>query len=409
MLNLRLIFLLLCLTHLAFSQENKDQNLQNVRLDVIYLASNYLEGRETGKMGEKLAAEYLASRFGQLNVSPKGAANTYFQDFDFEHFPDSSPNQAEPRTGTNIIGFIDNNASTTVVLGAHYDHIGYGTFGSKMHGEPAIHNGADDNASGVALLLYLGEKLSALKQSKNNYLLVAFSGEEMGLHGSKHFIENPTIDLESINFMINLNMVGKLAEDHKLIINGVGTSPGWKESFPRIEFEGIEIKTTDNGIGASDHNAFYFANIPAIHVTTGSHQDYHTPNDDSEFINFAGICTIGDYLLELLQQMNRVGKLPFTPTMNLGDTPAPQKYKVTLGVKPNYNSMDGGVLIDGVIDGRPAQKAGIQVGDIIIQIGDLKVNSIYDYMDGLGLYNPGESGSVVIKRGNKKMELEIQF
>ena len=385
------------------------EELQKIRVDVIYLASNYMEGRETGKMGEKLAAQYIISRFREIGLDPMGDDNTYRQFFDFVHYAETDPDKEEARTGQNIIGYLDNQASQTIVIGAHYDHIGFGDFASKSQEERSIHNGADDNASGVALMLYLAKALKKAQLKNNNYLFIAFSGEEMGLHGSQYFLKNPGLNSDQFNCMLNLNRVGHLDESKKLIINGIGTSPAWKETIPRIEPEGLSIITTESGIGGSDHNSFYLANIPALHFTTGEHEDYHTPQDDSEAINFDGIVTTGNYILRLITQLNRLGKFPFTPTLSSANQQTAPKYKVSLGVRPSYLSTSGGVLIEGVISDRPGEKAGVQVGDIVIQMGDQKIENIYDYMDGLSQFNAGEKAVLMIKRNGKEMKLEVTF
>ncbi len=390
---------------IGFSQSDQD-HLQSLRVDIIYLASDYLEGRETGKTGERLAAQYIVSRFQKIGLEPAGEQGSFVQTFTFEHFLNA--NDSETRTGKNIIGYIDNKAESTVIIGAHYDHIGYGEFGSKADGEPAIHNGADDNASGVGALLYLANQLKWTELKNNNYLFIAFSGEEMGLYGSQYFTEHPTIDLSTVNFMINLNRVGRLGEDKRLVINGVGTSPAWKETIPRVDAGYLQIETTHSGIGSSDHNSFYMINIPAIHLTTGDHEDYHRPSDDSALINYMGILNIGDYLIRMLAEMNQVGKLPFTPTIVENEEQGP-KYKVTLGIRPDYMSAGEGVRVEGVMDGRPAQKAGIQKGDLIIQMGKVEVTNIYQYMEGLGQFNPGEKATIKVKRGEKIMAVEVEF
>ena len=150
-----------------------------------------------------------------------------------------------------------------------YDHLGHGAFGSLYTGAPDIHNGADDNASGVAGLFYLAGQLNKGKANNNNYLFIAFSGEEMGLLGSKNYVKNPTINLKTANYMLNMDMVGRLNEEKVLLINGVGTSPEWKKAIENLSIAGIQTKTTESGIGASDHTSFYLEDIPAVHFFTG--------------------------------------------------------------------------------------------------------------------------------------------
>jgi len=211
-----------------FSQENK------MKSDVTFLADDKLEGRNTGSVGERLAADYIVQRFEEMGYAPKGT-DGYFQSFTFKpkahphakvEFTDSVA--ATTITGKNIVAFLDNGAENTIIIGAHYDHLGWGEQGSLYRGEKAIHNGADDNASGVAVMLNLAVELKN-SNTNNNYLFMAFSGEEMGLLGSNYFVKHTTIDLSKVNYMINMDMVGRLKEDKTLAVYGIGTSPIFKE------------------------------------------------------------------------------------------------------------------------------------------------------------------------------------
>ncbi|MEO0734838.1 MAG: M20/M25/M40 family metallo-hydrolase [Bacteroidota bacterium] len=396
------------LTVLIFLSTSFTSTVQDLRVDIIYLASDYLEGRETGQRGEDLAAEYIATRFADLGLQPKGGAEDFYQGFDFKYSTNPHANDGEPRRGRNVIGYLDNGAPTTVILGAHYDHIGRGAFGSRAPNAKEIHNGADDNASGVGGLLYLAERLQKSDLKGQNYLFIAFSGEEMGLYGSKHFVKAPTVDLDRVSCMLNLDMVGRLDADKSLIINGAGTSPFWKEALAKVNEPALDVSTTDSGIGASDHTSFYLANLPALHFFTGNNTDYHTPTDDSEKINFAGIKDVAEWMYALLEQLDSAGKLAFTKTV---DAQPRQRasFKVTLGVMPDYAHSGEGMRLDAVLDGRPGKKAGLEGGDVIIKIGDLVVKDIYDYMEGLGKYEQGQTTTVVVRRGEEELTYEVTF
>ncbi|RMF31990.1 MAG: M28 family peptidase, partial [Bacteroidetes bacterium] len=369
--------------------------------------SDLLQGRETGTPGERLAAEYIAHRMAELGLQPKGTQG-WFQPFDFTYKANPHAEEGEPRTGRNVIGYLDNGAATTVVIGAHYDHLGLGGMGSLHAGKPAIHNGADDNASGVAALLYLAEKLRSSPARNNNYLFIAFSGEELGLYGSKYFVQHPTIDLSTLNYMLNMDMVGRLNDEKVLAVNGAGTSPLWKELLPQIEVGGIRTKLSDSGIGPSDHTSFYLENIPVLHFFTGQHGDYHKPADDSELVNYEGLHAVAEFILRLIEKLDERGKLPFTKTKDQQERRA-ASFKVTLGVMPDYVYDGEGMRIDGVIEGRPADKAGIQRGDVILQMGEVEVKDIYDYMEGLSKFSKGQKARVKVKRGEEVLELEVVF
>ncbi|MEM9824351.1 MAG: M20/M25/M40 family metallo-hydrolase, partial [Bacteroidota bacterium] len=243
-----LIALTLLLLSTSVGAQYDEDILQALRVDVIYLASDDLEGREAGQKGERLAAQYIATRFAEIGLQAKGTNGQWVQPFPFKELvnphtnPDKVPQASE---AMNVIAFLDHGSEHTIIIGGHYDHLGYGGSGSRAGGEKAIHNGADDNASGVAALLQLAEQLKNNPKAKqNNYLFITFSAEEKGLFGSKYFVENPTIDLTKVSYMLNMDMVGRLNAEKVLVINGVGTSPKWKPALESIEFGGIQAKTS---------------------------------------------------------------------------------------------------------------------------------------------------------------------
>jgi len=312
------------------------------------------------------------------------------------------------KTGNNVVAWMDNKATTTVLLGAHYDHLGWGHEGSLYRGEKAIHNGADDNASGVALIVELAEELKKSSLKNNNYLFVAFSGEEMGLFGSKKFVEQIGADAKKINYMLNYDMVGRLNPNEKnLQVNGFGTSPAWNV-LKQIPTDSIRIKTSDSGIGPSDHTSFYLKDIPVLHFFTGAHEDYHKPSDDAEFVNYAGIASILNLSYALIDSLDDAGKIQFTTVAADTNQPAP-KFTVTLGVIPDYMFSDGGMRIDGVTDGKPASKAGMKKGDVVIQMGAHKVSDMTTYMQALSKLKKGDTATVIALREGKEMEFTVVF
>jgi len=310
--------------------------------------------------------------------------------------------------GNNVMVQIDNNAANTVVIGAHYDHIGYGKFGSRYTGPPAIHNGADDNASGTAMLIELARWLKNSDLENNNYLFVAFSGEEMGLYGSKALVKSKNFNSNIMNYMLNYDMVGRLDEDSVLLVNGVGTSGNWN-ALNDIEIEGIsEIKKTESGLGPSDHASFYLENIPVIHFFTGAHNDYHKPSDDEEFINYDGMEAIFNLSLALIDSLNNDGKLNFQKTADTNTDNVP-KFTVTLGVMPDYVFDGKGMRIDGVSDGKTASKAGIEAGDVVIKMGDYNVTDMMSYMEALSKFKKGDKTIVEIQRDKETKTFNIEF
>ncbi len=325
------------------------------------------------------------------------------------------------RIGHNVIGYIDNRAATTVILGAHFDHLGYGEDGNSRNTshEPAIHNGADDNASGTAALIELARKLKTSKDTRNNYLFIAFSGEELGLFGSKYFTENPTIDLNIVNYMINMDMVGRLNDSTKVLtIGGYGTSPEWSSVISKDYFDlpnkekktapSLTIKIDSSGTGPSDHTSFYRKNIPVLFYFTGLHSDYHKPTDDADKINYAGEQVILQHIYSLIGSLNDKPRLVFTKTRET-QTTTTARFSVSMGIMPDYTFAGTGVRADGISEGKPAQKAGLKTGDIVIQLGEYHIASLENYMQALGKFKKGEKTTVKFKRGNETLEVTVEF
>ena len=314
----------------------------------------------------------------------------------------------------NVVGYIDNGSTSTVVVGAHHDHLGYGEHGNSLaETEGDIHNGADDNASGVAALIELAKIIKKKKKryANNNYLFVAFTAEELGLVGSKFFLQEYKLPYEMYNYMVNMDMVGHLDSTQKtLIINGVGTSPTWNTVIDKMKYSDkkiANIKTTESGIGASDHTSFYLQNIPAIHFFTGQHQYYHKPTDDIEIVNINGEAFVISYISKMLCEMEKQGKIAFTKTKD--ESQGRMSFKVTLGVMPDYVYDGEGMRIDGVKEGKPGAEAGIVKGDIVLSMNGKPISNMQDYMKALGELKEGDKIPVAIKRDGKVLELQVQF
>lgn len=320
--------------------------------------------------------------------------------------------QKEVRTGHNVIGLLDRGAANTVVIGAHYDHLGFGETGGSLHAnhehEKAIHNGADDNASGTAGLVALAHRLASQQLLQQNYLFIAFSGEEMGLLGSNFFTKNPTIDLHQVSYMFNMDMIGRLKSPENVLgLNGVGTSPWWMQVADTTGKWGLKVKTTASGTGASDHTSFYLKDLPVIHFFSGTHSDYHKPSDDFEKLNIGGMVLILRYMEDMIHQLDGRGKLPFTKTKDEENTP--RQLKVTLGIMPDYLYDKEGVKVDGVSPGKPGEKAGLKAGDIIVKLGDFATTDMQGYMKALGLLKKGETVPCELIRNGQKMVINVTF
>ncbi|WP_164735524.1 M20/M25/M40 family metallo-hydrolase [Pseudoflavitalea rhizosphaerae] len=317
------------------------------------------------------------------------------------------------RTGQNVIGYIDNGAAQTIVLGAHYDHLGFGEDGNSMAPsvKNQIHNGADDNASGTAALIELARLIKSSKNKNNNYLFIAFSAEELGLNGSKYFTQQPTIDLKSVNYMINMDMVGRLNDSSKtLTVGGYGTSPVWSEIFSSMspKHNPLTFKFDSSGTGPSDHTSFYRMDVPVLFFFTGLHTDYHKPSDDYNKINYKGELLVIKCIENIVTATNTKGKLAFAKTRET-QTSSSARFSVSLGIMPDYTFTGAGVRADGVSDNRPAQKAGIKTGDVIIQLGEHSISSMEAYMQALSKFKKGDSTTVKYKRGNDTLETKVTF
>lgn len=318
--------------------------------------------------------------------------------------------QTVNRKGMNVIGYIDNNAPTTVILGAHFDHLGYGEDKNSMYTgtTPMIHNGADDNASGTAALIELARLLKASKLKKNNYIFVAFSGEELGLYGSKFFVDNPTFPIQTANYMINMDMVGRLNDSTKsLTLGGWGTSPVWGQAVDPTKAP-FTVKIDSVGSGPSDHTSFYRKDIPVLFFFTGVHSDYHRPSDDADRINYNGQLLIVRYIQQVIAAVNDRGKLPFTKTRE-PQMSARSSFRVSLGIMPDYTFSGNGVKAEGVTEGRPAAKAGLQAGDIVLKLGEHACSDVQAYMQALSKFKKGDTTKMTYQRGTEIKEVEITF
>ncbi len=321
------------------------------------------------------------------------------------------------RTGNNVAGFIDNGAATTIVIGAHYDHLGYGEdHNSRYTGtDMQVHNGADDNASGTAALIELARLLKGSNLKHNNYLFIAFSGEELGLYGSKYFVEHPTIPLNSVNYMINMDMVGRLNDSsHVITVGGYGTSPAWGQAYnstgkKKLYEDGLAFRFDSSGTGPSDHTSFYLKDIPVLFYFTGLHTDYHKPSDDFDKINYNGEMKVVKHVMSLIDMLNdQSSKLTFLKTREQ-QTSTNTRFAVTLGIMPDYTYPGAGIRVDGVSDNRPAQKAGLKAGDVIISVGDYKTSSMETYMQALGKFKKGDKATVIYKRGTQTLSTSVEF
>jgi aminopeptidase YwaD len=325
-------------------------------------------------------------------------------------------NQKETET-QNVVALLpgtDNNLKNEyVVVGAHFDHLGMGGpgSGSRVTDTLAVHNGADDNASGVAAVIQLAEKLAAEKKNKRSIIFVAFGAEEMGLVGSKAFTNKPPVETEKMVAMFNFDMVGRLdPKSNGLSIGGTQTSKETEAILTDLN-TGFELAFSPEGVGPSDHASFYLQNIPVFFISTGAHSDYHTPVDDAEFINYEGTKKVADYSYLVISELaNRDEALTFQEAGPKFQRSRGGRLKVTFGVMPDFAGLEKrGLRIDAVTPGKPAEKAGMKKGDIITAIEGKKVGGIHDYMSRLQTMEVGQQVSVDIIRDEKETVLIVQL
>ena len=297
-----------------------------------------------------------------------------------------------------------------IVIGAHYDHLGLGHYGVRDQSAAGmIHHGADDNASGTAVLLQLARRLSQIEPKPSRSIaFVAFSAEELGLHGSRHFVSRwPHIG--AIKSMINLDMVGRLREDRVTIFGTRSSSP-----FDTIVGTGamqLGLQTNlPDGVGPSDHQSFYNKQIPVLHFFTGSHTDYHRPGDTWDKLNYAGMARIGDLVLgsalaiAALPEAPAFVSLPSRPPSS--ETGERRLGGVYLGIIPEYSRSVDGVLLASVAPGSPAATAGLREGDVIIQLADKKISNIEDLTDALGTFKPADQVTIIVQRSSGSTALK---
>lgn len=410
MKNIAKIALLTVLFPLFAQAQQSTISEKNLNKHVYFLASDKLKGRGTGTPEEAKAAKYIAKQFKKAGLRPKG--NNGWE-HTFTHKKSSDPHgmmQDGPKLECrNVVGYLDNGAPYTIVIGAHYDHLGLGHDHNSLDANPVgkIHNGADDNASGTAGVIELANYFAnnGVKE-QHNFLFICFSGEELGLVGSKKFTENPTIDLTTVSFMVNMDMIGRLNGEKRLVIGGVGTSPSFVPAIDGLQTD-IGIKKDSAGIGPSDHTSFYLKNIPVLFAFTGQHSDYHKPSDDADKVNYAGLKEVVGLVQSLVETLDKEPKLTFQATKSKeSDTP---RFKVTMGIMPDYTFSDPGVKVDGVTDGKPAAKAGVQQGDIILELGEFQTSDMQAYMKALAAHKKGDTVKVKVQRGADTKVLEVTF
>jgi len=309
----------------------------------------------------------------------------------------------------NVVGVIEGSdpvlKNESIVIGAHYDHLGRGGEGSLAPRPGEIHHGADDNASGTAGVLELARIFSTQRPKlKRTLVFIAFSGEEEGLLGSNYYVNHPLMPLDKTVAMINMDMIGRM-KDRKLIIGGVGTAKEWRQLLTASN-GGFELTMNEDGYGPSDHSSFYSKQIPVLFFWTGTHNDYHKPSDTSEKINYDDEARILSLVARIIRDVDSADpRLTYTTAKS--EPPRGGGFRVYLGTIPNYADTNEGLLLDGVRDDSPAAKAGLKAGDRVVKIGTRDVKNVYDYTAALGEMKAGQEYVIEVMRGSEKLTLKI--
>jgi len=312
----------------------------------------------------------------------------------------------------NVVGILEGIGDLkdeTIVVGAHYDHLGYGGRGSLAPWTKDIHNGADDNSSGTSALLEIAQQLAVRKTpTRRRIVFIAFSAEERGLIGSARYVQEPLIALEKTIAMINLDMVGRLT-DNKLIVTGTGTSDVWNPLLDKLNDDAkFEMTRKPEGVGPSDHQSFYLKDIPVLHLFTGLHEFYHRPSDDFKTINFDGMRRITALTTEIIVAIAQADERPnfkkSEKKRNVENTGGDRPY---FGSIPDYSDSADGLPLTGVAKNGPAEKAGLKPKDIVIGLGKYKIGGIEDFDSALRKFNAGDQVPVKVIRAGKEMTLII--
>ena len=401
---------------LDFTSPKKTQDettVEDFKSRVGYLASDKLGGRSAGSKGDILARDYM------IDLFEKSSSSVLVQDFEVI----TNRRTQETAMTHNVIAVLPGNDSILkeeyVIIGGHYDTTANPPKARRLFFDN-INNGADDNASGTAMVLELFEKYASTNNHKRTLVFILFGGEELGLLGSKYYTENPTIDLEKVQLMVNLDMIGRLDEEKNVYLGGVPTAYGLSETLQPF-FEASELKVTSyehtaSGVRSlfsrSDHYNFYRKDVPSLFFFTGIHKDYHTPRDEADLVNYEGLKLISDLAEKVIDNAaNRVDRYKFKalPKLEEESERTPARMKVSLGVMPDYSYTGDGFKIESVIDKRPAKNSGMKDGDIVLKIHDTVISDIYKYMEALSKIEPGSTVKVVIVRNSQEMILDVKF
>ncbi len=385
---------------------------QALMAHVEWLSAPEREGRGVGTKGLDQAADYVAEAFRRAGLGPGGDDGTYFQSFTSERSPSGSP-----VTLKNVVGLLRGTdparKDQSALLTAHYDHLGYGWPDVHKGDEGKLHPGADDNASGVAVMIELARVLAAGEKPKRTLVFVAFTGEESGLQGSKWYVDHPALPLAKVEGVINLDTVGRL-KDNRVSILATGTASEWPHIFRGAGFvTGLEPRLIPEALEASDQQSFIARGVPAVQVFTEVHSDYHRPGDTADKVNGEGLVKVATFVREAIQYLGeREGPLTNTiaaakPAAPAVGSPAGGARRVSFGTVPDMAFEGPGVKVDGLTPGSPAEKAGLQPGDVLLRLDGKPVADLRAFAGMLRAMRPGQTVRAVVRRAGAEREFEV--
>ncbi|HEY6171940.1 MAG TPA: M28 family peptidase [Candidatus Kapabacteria bacterium] len=393
----------------SFAQTTSEITVSDLKHRLDILASDSLEGRRSGTIGCEKAANYIAKEFKRIGLEPLDSAKTFLQHFEFSERAIDTTKKEKTKTA-NVIGFLQGNdkdlKDEVVIVGGHYDHLGFGGH-NALDTSKAIHYGADDNASGTAGIIELAEYFTKNRSSlKRSLLFMAYSGEEEGLHGSIYYTKNPYLPLEKTQTMINMDMIGRM-KDSILIVEGMGSSPYWKELFSSLDTQYFKMRYKPDGVGPSDHSPFYRKNIPVLFYFTGIHKDYHKASDTKDKVNYEGMNDALKLIRSSIEKIQaKADTIPFS-LVPVDTTKKVSSFSVYVGGTPDYGYDGVGLKISDIAPNSPAQKAGLQAEDIVIKFGPVEIKNIYDYTGQMSKYKPGDVVDFVVKRAGKDIVIPV--
>ena len=396
------------------AQQASTPRARRILDDDRYLASDALEGRFPGTPGNDSAAAYIAREFRRLGLRPAGDSGTFLQHWTVGNTSGTRAAHAAGAAVVNVVAILPGAdrrlAGQAIVVGAHFDHLGRGSFGDPdADTTHQIHNGADDNASGTAAVMEVARLLKGARvKPARAVVFVLFNAEEEGALGSAYYADHPAVPMDSTFAMVNVDMVGRM-RDRRVIALGVRSAAEWQALLDSANAPlHLDVRATGDGWGPSDQASFFAKKRPVIHFFTDVHEDYHRPGDDWEKINADGIADVASLAADVVGRLaRRNAPLTFVDAPPPAPPVASAGGRPSLGTIPDMSSEPGGVLLQGVRSGSAAERAGIRGGDVLVGIGTHPIANLQDFQNALSSYHAGDTVEVRVRRGTQTVPFTV--